>query len=267
MNDPTSSTHVEILSERIEAQIQAHDKYSQAFIKILETLDHINGNIQTLETSDTYHVRELVKEISVIAEDLRNHDQYSQIMKNDIDKKIEEYKEEAGTLIDELYLQRHFVEGIVPSIKDISKNLNDDYLSVMEAIQNSQDRLQTAINQMDDMVNLKHSNHKVIYEEITKIKHQVTGIEGSMQIALSQMKEILDIAKNSISSISEKLKCLDKLEQISAQVQSLYETRQGWKRINMYIFIYGGAIGTLLVIVQALIQLGILKIAWAPVTH
>ena len=66
---------VELVGEKINAQVSAHEKYSLAFIKILDTLDTIIEQQDEITSGDTSFYKKLIEDIESLSKDIRDEDE------------------------------------------------------------------------------------------------------------------------------------------------------------------------------------------------
>ena len=66
---------VELVGEKINAQVSAHEKYSLAFIKILDTLDTIIEQQDEITSGDTSFYKKLIEDIESLSKDIRAEDE------------------------------------------------------------------------------------------------------------------------------------------------------------------------------------------------
>ena len=117
----TTVSEIQLLSEKINAQVQAHEKYSQAFMEILKTLDQINEQVQKVGVSDAEALRTLTGQVALISCDIRHHRDGSRELKDDLIQKIADYHKSTQGFLHELNLQRLLVTDIAPMMRDLMK--------------------------------------------------------------------------------------------------------------------------------------------------
>ena len=66
---------VELVGEKINAQVSAHEKYSLAFIKILDTLDTIIEQQDEITSGDTSLYKKLIEDIESVSKDIKDEDE------------------------------------------------------------------------------------------------------------------------------------------------------------------------------------------------
>ena len=66
---------VELVGEKINAQVSDHEKYSLAFIKILDTLDTIIEQQDEITSGDTSFYKKLIEDIESLSKDIRAEDE------------------------------------------------------------------------------------------------------------------------------------------------------------------------------------------------
>lgn len=66
---------VELVGEKINAQVSAHEKYSLAFIKILDTLDTIIEQQDEITSGDTSFYKKLIEDIESVSKDIKDEDE------------------------------------------------------------------------------------------------------------------------------------------------------------------------------------------------
>lgn len=126
---------VEIVSEKINAQVSAHEKYSQAFIKILEALEAI---IENQETGQTVFLQSVVNKLADIEE-----------ISNQIDDNVARQKELASTLSEKL---KDFETTQISSLQEKIDDLNDSNEEFNSAMLG---KLADVVSKLDDLTAAK----------------------------------------------------------------------------------------------------------------
>lgn len=121
----TTVSEIQLLAEKINAQVQAHEKYSQAFMEILKTLDQINEQVQKVGINDGAALRALLEHVTVISSDLRHHHEDARGLKNNLETKIAEYHQSTQGFLHELSLQRLLVTEVGPMMRDLMKKYEE----------------------------------------------------------------------------------------------------------------------------------------------
>jgi len=126
---------VEIVSEKINAQVSAHEKYSQAFIKILEALEAI---IENQETGQTVFLQSVVNKLADIEE-----------ISNQIDDNVARQKELASTLSEKLKdFETTQISSLQEKIDDLNES-NEEFNSAMLG------KLADVVSKLDDLTAAK----------------------------------------------------------------------------------------------------------------
>jgi flagellar motility protein MotE (MotC chaperone) len=129
---------VEIVSEKINAQVSAHEKYSQAFIKILEALEAI---IENQETGQTVFLQSVVNKLADIEE-----------ISNQIDDNVARQKELASTLSEKLKdletISETQINGLQAKIDGLNDS-NEEFNSAMLG------KLADVVSKLDDLTAAK----------------------------------------------------------------------------------------------------------------
>jgi hypothetical protein len=129
---------VEIVSEKINAQVSAHEKYSQAFIKILEALEAI---IENQETGQTVFLQSVVNKLADIEE-----------ISNQIDDNVARQKELASSLSEKLKdfetINEAQINGLQAKIDGLN-DTNEEFNSAMLG------KLADVVSKLDDLTAAK----------------------------------------------------------------------------------------------------------------
>lgn len=129
---------VEIVSEKINAQVSAHEKYSQAFIKILEALEAI---IENQETGQTVFLQSVVNKLADIEE-----------ISNQIDDNVARQKELASSLSEKLKdfetVNEAQINGLQAKIDGLN-DTNEEFNSAMLG------KLADVVSKLDDLTAAK----------------------------------------------------------------------------------------------------------------
>jgi hypothetical protein len=129
---------VEIVSEKINAQVSAHEKYSQAFIKILEALEAI---IENQETGQTVFLQSVVNKLADIEE-----------ISNQIDDNVARQKELGSTLSEKLKdfetVNETQISGLQAKIDSLNDS-NEEFNSAMLG------KLADVVSKLDDLTAAK----------------------------------------------------------------------------------------------------------------
>lgn len=129
---------VEIVSEKINAQVSAHEKYSQAFIKILEALEAI---IENQETGQTVFLQSVVNKLADIEE-----------LSTQIDDNVARQKELASNLSEKLKdfetVSEAQINGLKTKIDGLNES-NEEFNSAMLG------KLADVVSKLDDLTAAK----------------------------------------------------------------------------------------------------------------
>jgi chromosome segregation ATPase len=129
---------VEIVSEKINAQVSAHEKYSQAFIKILEALEAI---IENQETGQTVFLQSVVNKLADIEE-----------ISNQIDDNVARQKELGSTLSEKLKDFETVNEAQISELQAKIDSLNDSNEEFNSAMLG---KLADVVSKLDDLTAAK----------------------------------------------------------------------------------------------------------------
>jgi chromosome segregation ATPase len=129
---------VEIVSEKINAQVSAHEKYSQAFIKILEALEAI---IENQETGQTVFLQSVVNKLADIEE-----------ISNQIDDNVARQKELGSTLSEKLKDFETVNEAQISGLQAKIDSLNDSNEEFNSAMLG---KLADVVSKLDDLTAAK----------------------------------------------------------------------------------------------------------------
>ena len=72
---------VEIVGEKINAQVAAHERYSQAFIRILDALETIIDSQDNISGGDTAYFKQLASDISEFNEKIKDQEAEDKVAK------------------------------------------------------------------------------------------------------------------------------------------------------------------------------------------
>jgi flagellar motility protein MotE (MotC chaperone) len=129
---------VEIVSEKINAQVSAHERYSQAFIKILEALEAI---IENQETGKTVFLQNVVNKLADIEE-----------ISNQIDDNVTLQKELSAALSQKLKdfeaVNGNQINGLQAKIDGLNES-NEEFNSAMLG------KLADVVSKLDDLTAAK----------------------------------------------------------------------------------------------------------------
>ena len=130
--DQGTDSQIDLLNERLEAQAQAYEKYSRAFIKILDTLDAVVEDIRNLEKMDGDGRKEVLDKINDLVADLKSHGENAKSIADSFGGRLSEYKDETEKFIEELHLQRHIMESLNPLLQELTKKALSDHASLID---------------------------------------------------------------------------------------------------------------------------------------
>lgn len=131
---------VEIVGEKINAQVAAHEKYSQAFIKILDTLDSIIEQQDELGSGDTLFFKKLIEDISELSSEIKNEDDLQNKWRENMLQKLDTFKNTNEKNIDDLQKK----------IDNTFELSNKSFNSLSEKISNLIQKVDTLSSRHDD---------------------------------------------------------------------------------------------------------------------
>lgn len=115
MMEETTSLALHMLTERISAQVEAHEKYSAAFIKILDTLDVIRerGTVTREELQDVHRA------LAQVVNDLRTCGEHTRAAITDLARTADSNHVIIQDVGKELQEQRAIIETMLPHLEEL----------------------------------------------------------------------------------------------------------------------------------------------------
>ena len=143
---------VELVGDKINAQVAAHEKYSQAFIKILDTLDTIIEQQEEITSGDTTFYKKLIEEIN---------DLYQEIKKDDDLQK--EWRDSMLVKMDNLQTSNS------NQIKELQKNIEKSIESSNQSFQSLNEKIAKITEKVEKIEESNSSNHTHINTQLDSI--------------------------------------------------------------------------------------------------
>jgi oligoendopeptidase F len=143
---------VELVGDKINAQVAAHEKYSQAFIKILDTLDTIIEQQEEITSGDTTFYKKLIEEIN---------DLYQEIKKDDDLQK--EWRDSMLIKMDNLQTSNS------NQIKELQKNIEKSIESSNQSFQSLNEKIAKITEKVEKIEESNSSNHSHINTQLDSI--------------------------------------------------------------------------------------------------
>jgi hypothetical protein len=153
---------VEIVGEKINAQVAAHERYSQAFIRILDALETIIDSQDNISGGDTAYFKQLASDISEFNEKIKDQEAEDKVWRTNFFNKLDNHISNHDSKITDL-------QELIESFNDRSEVTNE--------------ALQTKLNEIVEKIN--------DIEEINISSHTFASLIGII-MALMQLN-ILDI--------------------------------------------------------------------------
>ena len=82
---------VEIVGEKINAQVAAHERYSQAFIRILDALETIIDSQDNISGGDTAYFKQLASDISEFNEKIKDQEAEDKVWRTNFFNKLDNH--------------------------------------------------------------------------------------------------------------------------------------------------------------------------------
>lgn len=143
---------VELVGDKINAQVAAHEKYSQAFIKILDTLDTIIEQQEEITSGDTTFYKKLIEEIN---------DLYQEFKKDDDLQK--EWRDSMLVKMDNLQTSNS------NQIKELQKNIEKSIESSNQSFQSLNEKIAKITEKVEKIEESNSSNHSHINTQLDSI--------------------------------------------------------------------------------------------------
>ena len=136
---------VEIVGEKINAQVAAHERYSQAFIRILDALETIIDSQDNISGGDTAYFKQLASDISEFNEKIKDQEAEDKVWRTNFFNKLDNHINNHDSKITDL-------QELIESFNDRSEVSNE--------------ALQTKLNEIEE-INI--SSHTLLEDQINQI--------------------------------------------------------------------------------------------------
>ena len=208
---------------QLAAQTEVHEKYTQAFVKIIEALDEIKQKIVIAQGADGEYFRYLLEKSVSLSEQLKSFVEVSTNAQRDLERDIETYNVIANKFIDQMSIQNEAIKELTPAILRLSNRLEENQTFLKKAV----DDVADLTTEVEGLIKANEVLTKVMDEEIDKMGHVA-----------------------------------DLTEHMAGQVATLHEAHSGAKSAGRHIKMYFLALGVFIAVVESLVQLGILHLTW-----
>lgn len=168
---------VELVGDRINAQVAAHEKYSLAFIKILDTLDEIVKGQEALSEESANSLKDIGKEINEIAEDLRVQQEQIRQWKDVLIDKIEQYS----------VITHDRMEQIIKQMTEL--NIRSD-----KAYDNTESKFTTVIAKVEEISREHAAHHSKAQAHMDTMLHVPSQIASLVFVKQKWRKGIENMA-------------------------------------------------------------------------
>jgi chromosome segregation ATPase len=120
-----NSAEITILTERIAAQTEAYEKFSQALIKILDMLDALSNQADS-EGGDRERIAKgILANISDVADTLQTHVVKSASLSGQLIAKLDENNKLSTQILSELHAHRRSHESLFPELEQLKEKIDD----------------------------------------------------------------------------------------------------------------------------------------------
>ena len=182
---------VELVGEKINAQVSAHEKYSLAFIKILDTLDTIIEQQDEITSGDTSFYKKLIEDIESLSKDIRDEDEAQKNWRDSLLVKFDNFVTVNDTKVKDL--QDKIEESADASDKSYIE-LNAKITAILEKVENIEESNETNHTFMEDQMEQIIDTRKKMKQTIEKIAIYFGALVSIIGIIMTLMQlNILNI--------------------------------------------------------------------------
>lgn len=176
---------VEIVGEKINAQVAAHEKYSQAFIKILDTLDTIIEQQDEITDGDTAFFKKLLIDIESLSKDIKENDDAQKKWRDSMFSKLDTYKISNENKIENL---QKTIEKSITSAENTMKMLNEKISQIIDKVESINASNEEKHTIMGDQLNLLLESRKKLSKHFEKVLIYFAAIISIIGIIMGLMQ-------------------------------------------------------------------------------
>ena len=179
------NTHsqISLLIESFNAANEAQEKYSHAFIKILEKLEHVVDTVERVGETSEDDAKEIGKHLIHISEDLRSYHEASRAMKDALDQKFCGLQDVTRDFIRELQYQRHLCEAIAPSLRELERAMDEHQRNSQKQYDAVDARFVSVIASVEKLADQHKERSDAIEQKLNKLQ----SVPGQMA-ALTEVR-------------------------------------------------------------------------------
>lgn len=182
---------VELVGEKINAQVSAHEKYSLAFIKILDTLDTIIEQQDEITSGDTSFYKKLIEDIESLSKDIRDEDEAQKNWRDSLVAKFDNFVTVNDTKVKDL--QDKIEESSEASDKSYLE-LNAKISAILEKVESIEESNETNHTFMEDQMEQIIISRQKMKQTIEKIAIYFGALVSIIGIIMTLMQlNILNI--------------------------------------------------------------------------
>jgi hypothetical protein len=143
---------VEIVGEKINAQVAAHERYSQAFIRILDALETIIDSQDNITGGETTYFKQLAEDIAEFNEKIKDQEAEDKIWRTNFFNKLDNHITNHDSKITDL-------QEMIESFNDRSEVTNETL----------QTKLNEILEKINDIEEINISSHTLLEDQINQI--------------------------------------------------------------------------------------------------
>jgi type I site-specific restriction endonuclease len=182
---------VELVGEKINAQVSAHEKYSLAFIKILDTLDTIIEQQDEITSGDTSFYKKLIEDIDSLSKDIRDEDEAQKKWRDSLVAKFDSFINVSNAKVKEL--QDKIEDSVEASDKSYIE-LNTKISAILEKVESIEESNETNHTFMEDQIEQIIDTRKKMKQTIEKLAIYFGALVSIIGIIMTLMQlNILNI--------------------------------------------------------------------------
>ena len=187
---------VELVGEKINAQVSAHEKYSLAFIKILDTLDTIIEQQDEITSGDTSFYKKLIEDIESLSKDIRAEDEAQKNWRDSLLAKFDNFVTANDTKVKAL--QDKIEESAEASDKSYVE-LIAKISAILEKVESIEESNETNHTFIEDQMEQIIDTRKKMKQTIEKIAIYFGALVSVIGIIMTLMQlNILNIDRKSV---------------------------------------------------------------------
>jgi hypothetical protein len=143
---------VEIVGEKINAQVAAHERYSQAFIRILDALETIIDSQDNISGGDTAYFKQLASDISEFNEKIKDQEAEDKVWRTNFFNKLDNH------------ISNH--DSKITDLQELIESFNDRSEVTNVALQT---KLNEIVEKINDIEEINISSHTLLEDQINQI--------------------------------------------------------------------------------------------------